>query len=145
MILYAKAPPGSISNMIRADPGAWNLAFLSHDFSTGPHPDPMFPVNVRRTLQTELATGRVDLLDLPSKHVKFRALMAMPAPQAVRYIVHLPHLRDLAMFRAYGLDWIGAITRRSWLYEEPHHSVFDAPLTDFSAASAALRRHMLPR
>ena len=88
----------SESLLIHGDEAAWNLAYLSFDYESRPvSPDSQFTTLVHRTL----AVGPI------------RAWLAKPAPQFVQLIEAYPQTKDLALFKAYGIDWLQTIDERS--------------------------------
>lgn len=132
------------SLLLKTDPEAWNLAWLSYDVRNGPHPDPHFTTLVRRTLQVVLATGSIDLISRYPDNDTVRGLLKLPPPQAVARLQTCSHFLDLPLFAAYGAQWVTTINERSRLYREPEHPSLDRPVTDFTEAIAALAHSRRP-
>lgn len=139
---YKQLTPGNVlvgpaaSSFLR-QPEAWNLAYLSFPFEAVlSHPDPWFSTVIRRTLQTVLNTGVIDLADAYPDNVKVVHLMRMPAPQAV---VHLTaHAAKLPAFKAYGAEWLSTIQTRARLMCVDDHVPDN--VTDVSEARALLQQ-----
>lgn len=104
--------PGE-SPLLKDEPEAWNLAFLSFWYETeSNHPDPSFTTRVRRTLQFLPRTGETDLAGL-SPEETVRPLLRLPALQAVRALQALPRFKQLPLYQAYGEPWREVIQRRA--------------------------------
>ena len=93
-------------------PALWNLAFLSFDYALRKlHVDPNFEVHVRRTGQTRMSNGELDLCNLQGDTVS--QLLHLPAPQFVKLITAHSVLTKLPLFRAYGQTWVETMLTRS--------------------------------
>lgn len=123
---------------------AWNLAFLSHDYTKGPPEDPQFGVYVKHTLQFDLSSQGVDLTNLLDERLTLRPWLRQPSPYFVLRVRALPPnlLVGLPLYSAYGQKWIATLQARERLYCEPFNIVHDYPVSDFSLATAALQRHI---
>lgn len=133
----ADSYPSVKGSLLSGDPEAWNLAWLSHDFSKGPHFNPNFSTLIRRTVQFALKSGGIDLVDMVPTALKVRGLLRLPPAQAVKYIACMEHLTDTPMFAAYGTAWVDLMLERSRLYREPDDHM-DALVVDLSQAQAAI-------
>lgn len=134
-------PSAAVYRLLRSDPAAWDLAWLSWDFENPRRmPDPALSVKIRRTLQFVISDGSLDLTGAVPDHLKVRGLMKYPAPYVAKFLVGMKRLRSLPMFRAYGSKWVETIEDRSHLYREPHDAVFDFAVPDTSQAADALTR-----
>lgn len=141
MICYSPQPVHTYrvikGSLISGDPEAWNLAWLSHDFKKGPHPDANFTTLVRRTLQFVLKTGGIDLIDAVPTSLKVRGLLRLLPAQAVKRIAGMEHLIDTPMFSAYGAAWLEVMHERARLYREPEGPL-DMSLSDLTQAQAVI-------
>jgi hypothetical protein len=120
--------------------GAWNLAYLSHDFEASLiHPDPDFTVLVRRTTQMRLDGAGLDLAMDPVSSV-IESLFRTPAPRAVHVLRNRMDLTStLPLYQAYGAQWLHTITQRSYLCQAE-----DGPpdnIVDLSLAHRALSKY----
>jgi hypothetical protein len=121
--------------------GAWNLAYLSHDFErTLWHGDPQFTVNVRRTTQMKLDGSGLDMVMDPASEV-LESLLNLPAPRFVYLISQHPLLVHLPMYLAYGHMWLKTIEERSFLCEVDGYQ--SGEISDCSLALAELERIQL--
>jgi hypothetical protein len=91
------------SALLKDDPEAWNLAYLSHNYE-GPRCllDPFFTTHVRRTLQFVIRTGETDLVG-DREHETVRPILRLPPLSA----------KSLPLYQAYGKTWIEIIQRRA--------------------------------
>lgn len=127
-----------VGGLLGGDPEAQNLAWLSHDLSKGPHPDPNFTTLVRRTLQTVMKTGQIDLVEAFPVHLKVRWLLRLPPAQAVARLQAIPALPTLPLSVAYGPGWLETVKARARLYREPFDLMLDAPVNDLTQALAVI-------
>lgn len=128
------------SAMLKDDPEAWNLAWLSRSAGFGGNgkPDPQFTTHVRRTLQFELATGETDLINtLPAQRL-VRGLLRLTPPAAVKRIVESPRVAEMPLYLAYGGSWLSCMSYWALQYREPFHPVHDAPVANCEQALQAL-------
>lgn len=138
---YVEAGPHR-SPLLAEDGEAWNLAFLSFPYEEGLYPaDPNFAVNVRRTLQVDVATGALDITET-QPGLRIRLFLRYPPLRAVRLICGLqPHvLRNLPMLSAYGDGWLNTITRRASMLTSAADP--DEPVNDLSDAARYLARFL---
>lgn len=111
---------GQTSAMIDT-PERWNLAYLSHPYEERKyHTDSQFLVLVRRTTQTRLDGGGLDLIESCPTELLVASLFSLTAPRASYLLRKLAVLRDLPLYRAYGEAWLNTVTVRSHLcwYDE---------------------------
>lgn len=101
------------SALLKDDPEAWNLAYLSHNYE-GPRCllDPFFTTHVRRTLQFVIRTGETDLVG-DREHETVRPILRLPPLQAVKSVLRIERLKSLPLYQAYGKTWIEIIQRRA--------------------------------
>jgi hypothetical protein len=126
--------------MLREDPAAWDLAWLSWDFESDRLPDMHFSVNIRRTLQFVIRDGGLDMTgDLPD-HLKVRGLMKYTAPRAVKLILDMPNAHKTHMFLAYGTDWLQTLQARSHLYRAPYDKAYDFDVEDLTQATEVIAK-----
>lgn len=122
---------------------AWNLAFLSFEIEERTlHIDPYFTTHVRHSLQTELASGHVDItLTCPFKGA-VGSLLVLPAPRFVSLIRTHPILDSLPLFKAYGQRWLDTIDERSHLcgYDR---DLNEKCIADFTQANEIIDRFRL--
>lgn len=124
----------------------WNLAYLSHDYTSGrDHPDPQFTSHVRRTAQSRLDGTGADLTDSCSIEV-VASLLRLPAPRFAYLIRKHPALPSLPMFKVYGQPWLDLIDQRSRLcsvdgytHRTPLHEEAQALADQVSAIIAKAR------
>lgn len=127
---------GPATSKLLTTPGAWNLAWLSHDFeATLMHPDPHFTVNVRRTVQMKLDGSGLDLSMRPISGV-VESLLRLPAPRFVHLIKQHAVLKQLPMYLAYGPAWLRTIEERSYVCQV--EAGRDDAIADVSLARAVL-------
>lgn len=108
---------------LRSDPEAWNLAWLSHDYEQkAEHPDGDFTVLVRRSVNTVLGTGEVDVLGMMPASATVRSLLQLPAERFLIEITtrtvnvdgeKVPLLQRLPLFVAYGVEWLERAKERA--------------------------------
>lgn len=113
----------AFAEFLRNDAEAWNLAFLSHPYELrAEHPDPQFTILVRRTVNTVLASGSVDIVGKLPAYLLVRGLLRRPADEFVREIAAAralaagedrPLLEMLPLYVAYGDDWVNSILSRA--------------------------------
>jgi hypothetical protein len=85
------------SGVLRADPEAWNLAWLSHPFEHSPnHPDPNFTVLVGKSLTPQL-----------------RALLKLPAGAFWDAASVTGLLAKTPLYGAYGKAWVDTVFDRA--------------------------------
>lgn len=99
----------------------WNLAYLSHPYEERKyHTDPQFLVLVRRTTQTRLDGGGLDLIESCPPEMLIASLFSLTAPRASYLLRKLAVLHDLPLYRAYGEAWLDTVAARSHLcwYDE---------------------------
>lgn len=143
---YSPEPIGSyrfasLYKFLVEDPVAWDLAYLSWDFEAakGP-PDASFSTHVRRTLQFDLVSGRLDLTGGVHPLHTLRGLLRYPAPRAVKLISELPLCHELQLFRAYGPAWLRTLEVRSHLYREPHNKDYDFEINVLTQATEVIAK-----
>ena len=125
-IHYSPSIHGRVG-LLQQDKEAWNLAWLSHPVEAGPHRDPHFSSLVRRTLQTVIATGGIDLIDAYPDNAKVRGYLRLLPAQAVLRITQMKYLEDTPLYAAYGAGWVDTMLARSRLYREPHERLRHSP------------------
>lgn len=129
---------GPATSSMLATTGAWNLAYLSHDFERSLlHPDPNFTVNVRRSTQVLLDGSGRDLT-LMSVSGAVEELLHLPAPRFVYLIARHPVLVQLPMYQAYGHAWLKVIEERSFLCQTDSYTPDE--IDDLSLAQFELNR-----
>lgn len=133
--------PGAVGMVVRTDE-AWNLAFLSHDYSKGRPMDPNFGVHVNHTLKVRMDTLELDLTLDHTSHLTLALWLRQPAPMFARVLQHLPvqALRALPLYQAQGPKWLDMVQRRSRLYREPFDPVHDAELIHQTEAEEIIQR-----
>lgn len=129
-------PWARASAFLRDDPEAWNLAWLSFAPEHGSKFDAGFSTAVRRTCQSVVATGSVDLIEKWPPKVKVMGLMHLPPPAAHKRIFESPMLFHLPLFELYGDEWLKVFSLRAREYREPHHPSLDAPIVSIEQAKA---------
>jgi len=130
---------GRGSQVLKGDPQAWNLAWLSFDVDAHKHhPDPNFTVLVRRTLDFCFLTRQIDLTGSVPPQLKVRGLFSLPPPRAVMRVCSMRDASLLPLFQAYGNAWLDTIYQRSYLWRAPYDCIHDAPVTDTTEAAALL-------
>jgi hypothetical protein len=114
-----KAGP-AFAEFLRNDVEAWNLAFLSHPYELrAEHPDPQFTILVRRTVNTLLSTGSVDVLGKMPAQNTVRSLLRLPPGQFITAILSRRAadgralIEHLPIYQAYGEPWLDQITARA--------------------------------
>ena len=110
---------------LRDDPEAWNLAFLSHPYEKQPENlDGQFTVNVRRTVNTVIATGEVDVLGKLPARLTVRRFLQGPPQDFIHAVESLQCLQAgkmvalldrLPMYQAYGDEWLETMRERAGL------------------------------
>lgn len=92
----------------------WNLAYLSHPFETNQfHKDPHFSVHVRRTSQTRLDGGGLDLLGTHPPELLVGGLFRETAPRAVHLLHGSGVMKTVPMWAAYGPQWLHTMQSRA--------------------------------
>lgn len=92
----------------------WNLAYLSHPFETHQlHKDPHFSVHVRRTSQTRLDGGGLDLLGTCPPELLVEGFFRLPAPRAVYLLQNSRVLEWTPLWAAYGKPWLHTMQARA--------------------------------
>lgn len=140
--LGAKAYGPADSRLLQR-PGAWNLAYLSHDYLELPQPpDPNFTTHVFYTIKFDWVCKAVDLGDAAPFEHTVASKLQMPAPQFVKWLLEHPDVVvELPLHKAYGPVWLETVQRRShgchdYLYDpEPE-------IVDTQAARQLLQRFM---
>lgn len=89
------------SRLLANDPEAQNLAWLLLRSGHPYPPDAQFTVHVRRSLQMDVSTGRLDLTNTIDEGMTIRPLLRLPPPAAVAAITHLHSFMDLPVVQAY--------------------------------------------
>lgn len=128
---YTARLPGGIlagpaqAEFLRNDVEAWNLAFLSHPYERrAEHSDPQFTIWVRRTVNTVVTTGSVDILGKLPADKLVRGLLQRPAREFVSAIrttqawaggERVQLLPLLPLYIAYGDEWLQTIAERAGL------------------------------
>lgn len=103
------------SSLLRSDPAAWNLAYLSHDYDLQPI-NPSFPFIdlIQDTLSVPIDPR--DLLQTGnqlSSRPSFRDLLRLPPWEFVGSVRLLRNLASLPLYDEYGHDWFETIEFRS--------------------------------
>lgn len=124
-------------------PGAWNLAYLSHDYlKAAQHPDPNFTTHVFYTIKFDWVSKTVDLGDgAPFEHTVASKLQT-PAPQFVKWLLDHPDIATaLPLYQAYGPTWLSTVQDRSF---GCHDYVYgpEPEIVDTRAARQLLQRFM---
>jgi hypothetical protein len=119
--------------------GAWNLAYLSHDYDKVlMHPDPQFTVNVRRTAQMRLDGSGIDLAGSAPLSKLVGSLLMLPAPRFVYLINQHPIMAQLPLFMIYGQSWLKTIEERSHLCQADERP--PDYICDYSMANSVLTK-----
>lgn len=125
-------------------PERWNLAYLSHDYDSIRYPkDPHFAVHVRRTSQTRLDGGGLDVVGSIHPDLLVGSLLRETAPRAVYRLQRLKIFEQLPLYAAYGKPWVAAIVARSrqcWYDEQG----LDPEPVDFESGSG-IREQLLKK
>lgn len=136
----------SMFSFLKDDSEAWNLAYLSFDFSKRPVPtDAQFTVLVRRTVLTRLdvaddENAAVDLLGTAPMRLTVRSLLRTPAPRFVHLISSRRSLLNrLPLYRHFGSTWLKTIEERSWLCRTQDEEA-DEDIRSTAVASHVLRQ-----
>lgn len=143
------AGPGD-AVFLRDDVEAWNLAYLSHPYELrAEHRDAEFTVLVRRTVNTTLSGGRLDMLGHSPATLTVRGLLRLPAPEFIEAITRGntaagERLLDrLPLYAAYGEPWLATCKARAALcLRAPVSSEFEPgdEVPDVAQAQDLLRR-----
>jgi hypothetical protein len=120
---------------------SWNLAYISFDFEKRlHHADPYFTTNVKRTTQTLILSGGLDILEETPVTDRIAGWLLLPAPRFVKLIKGCNALKNLPMYLAYGDQWLETIEERAhvcqvddWLPDN---------VIDFSQAHKAIEAAM---
>lgn len=124
-------------------PGAWNLAYLSHDYLKAvQHPDPNFTTHVFYTIKFDWVSRSVDLGDASPFEHTVASKLQMPAPQFVKWLLDRPDIVvEFPIHRAYGPAWLDTVQKRS---HGCHDYVYDPDpeIVDTQAARQLLQRFM---
>ncbi len=135
---YPRAAPYA---MLRDDPVAWDLAWLSWDFENHARPpDVQLSVNIRRTLQFVIRDGSLDLTGELPDGLKVRGFMRHAAPYAVKLIIDMPLVKETQMYRMYGEAWLSALEARSHLYREPYDKAYDFEVGALTQATEVIAK-----
>jgi hypothetical protein len=126
------------TGLLASDAEAWNLAWLSHPIEREAPKDPRFTTLVRRTLQTVVATGTIDIVGAYPDNAKVRGYLRLPPAQAVRRIMAMAHLADTPLFAAYGTQWTDTMQARAKLYREPYDPTLDQLVVDDCSQALAV-------
>ena len=133
---------GTASSTLLDSVEAWNLAFLSFNVeATYQHTDPNFTVHVRRSLQTRLDSGELDIILASPYSGAVGSLLLLPAPRFVVLIKAHPVLKVLPLYKAYGEKWLELIGARAHLCGYDRGAQVE--ITDFSMATHAISKYRL--
>lgn len=116
VVTIGAASWGPFDSRLLRRPGAWNLAYLSHDYDKQVQPgDSNFTVHVFHSVKYDWVQQAVDLADAsPFEHTVASKLLT-PAPQFVKWLTDNPKVtQNLPLFQAYGPQWLRTVTRRSF-------------------------------
>ena len=133
---------GTASSTLLDSVQAWNLAYLSFNIeATYQHTDPNFTVHVRRSLQTKLGSGELDITLASPYSGALGSLLLLPAPRFVALIMSHPVLKVLPLYREYGKKWLEIIEARAHLCG--HDRSAQDEISDFSMAIRAISKFRL--
>ena len=142
-VKLGKKSYGPAESRLLQRPGAWNLAYLSHDYlEAAQPPDPNFTTHVFYTIKFDWVCKAVDLGDAAPFEHTVASKLQMPAPQFVKWLLDHPDIVvELPIHRAYGPAWLETVKRRSQgCHDYPYTPEPD--VVDTRAASQLLQRFM---
>lgn len=131
---------GPAQSRLLKRPGAWNLAYLSHDYDKTPQPaDPNFTVHVFYSIKYDWVKNVVDLGDASPFEHTIACKLTLPAPAFVKWLHDNPSIHHgIPLFQAYGQAWLETVTERSFGCHDYDYEP-DLEVRDISSASALLQ------
>lgn len=141
-VKLGKASYGPAGSRLLQRPGAWNLAYLSHDYlGAAQPPDPHFTTHVFYTIKFDWVSKALDLGDAAPFEHTVASKLQMPAPQFVKWLLDHPDIVvELPLHKAYGPAWLETVTKRSFGCHDYDYEL-DLAVRDISAASVLLQRY----
>lgn len=132
---------GPADSKLLKRPGAWNLAYLSHDYLETAQPgDPNFTTHVFFSIKFDWVSKVVDLGDTAPFEHTVASKLQMPAPQFVKWLCDHPDIAaELPLHKIYGPAWLETVTQRSFGCHDYDYG-FEPEVTDTSEAQSLLRR-----
>lgn len=126
------------SAALRSSPEVWNLAWLSYAPEHGSKFNAYFSSMAVQTCRSWLLNGSHDILDTAPASFKVVGLMRLPPPAALKRLSEAPGLKELALYKLLGSDWLRVMELRAFEYREPHDPRFDSLIPSLHLAQAAL-------